>query len=81
MEPNPGSEGSEEIVSNRVSLAQLKSLRWMAAPVLVIPTTYGGYSTMLNFWQAMGLHHSLWTYFLAGAAGAVSGVTAIAKMR
>jgi hypothetical protein len=59
----------------------IKSLRWMAAPVLVVPTGYGGYSTMVNFWQAMGLQHSFWLHLLAGAAGAISGATALAKLR
>jgi hypothetical protein len=58
----------------------VKALRWMAAPVLVVPTGYGGYSTMVNFWQAMGLQHSLWLYLLAGTAGLLSGLMAVAKL-
>ena len=58
-----------------------KALRGLAAPVLVIPTGYGGYSTVLNFWQAMGFEHSLWLHLLAGATGAISGLTALAKLR
>src|SRR5580704_7392810 len=56
-------------------------VRWLAAPIVGVPTVYGGYSTMLSFWQGIGVSPSLWLHALAIVAGVTSGVAAIARLR
>ncbi len=56
-------------------------VRWLAAPIVGVPTVYGGYSTMLSFWQGIGVSPSLWLHALAIVAGVTSGLAAIARLR
>jgi hypothetical protein len=61
--------------------AKVRRLRWFAAPVLGIPAVFAGYSTMLNFWLALGVSSSLWLHIVAAIAGATGGVAAVARLR
>lgn len=63
------------------SKARRPLVRWFAAPILGVPSIYGGYSTMLNFWHGMGVSPSLWLHILAVAAGVASGLAVIARLR
>ena len=56
-------------------------VRWFAAPIVGVPSVYGGYSTMLSFWQGIGVSPSLWLHALAIVAGVTSGLAAIARLR
>jgi hypothetical protein len=62
-------------------MARQPLVRWLAAPIVGVPTVYGGYSTMLNFWQGIGVSPSLWLHALAIVAGVTSGLAAIARLR
>jgi hypothetical protein len=42
---------------------------------LGVPSVYGGYSTMLNFWHGIGVSPCLWLRILAVAVGVASGWT------
>jgi hypothetical protein len=68
-------------ISRLGAMARQPLVRWLAAPIVGVPTVYGGYSTMLNFWQGIGLSPSLWLHALAIVAGVTSGLAAIARLR
>ena len=68
-------------ISRLGAMARQPLVRWLAAPIVGVPTVYGGYSTMLNFWQGIGVSPSLWLHALAIVAGVTSGVAAIARLR
>lgn len=68
-------------ISYLCSLARRPLARLLATPILGVPTVYGGYSTMLNFWHGMGVSPSLWLQILAVVAGITSGLVAIARLR
>jgi hypothetical protein len=68
-------------ISRLCSIARRPLIRWFAAPILGVPSVYGGYSTMLNFWHGMGVSPSLWLHLLAVVAGVASGLAVIARLR
>jgi hypothetical protein len=68
-------------ISRLGAMARQPLVRWLAAPIVGVPTVYGGYSTMLSFWQGIGVSPSLWLHALAIVAGVTSGVAAIARLR
>jgi hypothetical protein len=68
-------------VSRLGAAVRLPFVRWLAAPMLGVPSVYSGYSTMLNFWHWMGVSSSPWLHALAVVAGMTSGFLAIARLR
>ena len=68
-------------ISRLGAMARQPLVRLLAAPIVGVPTVYGGYSTMLNFWQGIGVSPSLWLHALAIVAGVTSGLAAIARLR
>jgi len=68
-------------ISRLVAMARQPLVRWLAAPIVGVPTVYGGYSTMLSFWQGIGVSPSLWLHALAIVAGVTSGLAAITRLR
>jgi hypothetical protein len=75
------------LIYNNSDVSRLRALacgpfvRWLAAPILGVPSVYSGYSTMLNFWHWIGVSPSLWLHALAVVAGMTSGLIAIARLR
>jgi hypothetical protein len=68
-------------ISRLFSIARRPIVQLIAAPILGVPSVYGGYSTMLNFWHGMGVSPSLWLHILAVVAGVASGLAVIARLR
>jgi hypothetical protein len=68
-------------ISRLGAMVRQPLVRWLAAPIVGVPTVYGGYSTMLSFWQGIGVSPSLWLHALAIVAGVTSGMAAIARLR
>jgi hypothetical protein len=75
--PSGGASGLDTFFSK----ARRPLVRWFAAPILGVPSVYGGYNTMLNFWHGIGVSPSVWLHILAIAAGVASGLAVIARLR
>jgi hypothetical protein len=75
------SRASRLEITRLCSIARRPLVRWFAAPILGVPSVYGGYSTMLNFVHGMGVAPSLWLHLLAVVAGVASGLAVIARLR
>ncbi|HEY2444545.1 MAG TPA: hypothetical protein VGI20_02260 [Rhizomicrobium sp.] len=70
-----------DLFSRVCAMVRRPIVRWFAAPILGIPAIFAGYSTMLNFWLALGVSSSLWLHVVAAIAGATGGVAAVARLR